>query len=694
MNLRYIAFCVSLALLASCAGTGAYRKGQEQVQQGNWPGAIDSFNEAVKKYPDNAQYSIALKNAKEMAANTLLAEASSYTERQPQKAIEIYQKVLALSPLNQKATDGIASIANAQAIKKLFDEAQRAASSGREQEAKAKFTKVLSMEPGNVAARNALRDLDEKLGKPHGMVNLDLNFRKKISLVFRDTTLRVVLDALSENNNINFITDKDLRQDTKISVFLREVPFQEALDQIMSSNGLDYKIVNKNTILIYQNIPIKVRDYKDLVIRNFFIANADVKQLTTMLKTVLKVKDIFTDEKRNIIVIRDTAEILKVAEMLIAAEDQPEPEVLLEVEILEFDHTLGDSIGAQFTPQVTFGVANPITLSALNGVGQNSISVGGLGTALTLNLQKQIGLIHILANPRIRVRNKEKAKFHIGDKVPVITATTYPGSLTGATTSSVSYLDVGIKLEFEPSVQLDDDVIIKTTLEVSSITNTITNGGTTAYQVGTRNAATTLTLRDNETQVLAGLLNTDNESTTNELPGLSDIPILGNIFSNKANKNSRKEILLSITPRIVHNLHRPTEDLLEVNSGPDAGRQTSNGQPTPIPPYTPPPPPLNTSNRPAGASGSSITPISGASFSTLTTPMGGGGSTSSFSSSTTDSFSSGGAASGGSTASTSSGGTGATGSATAPTAAMPLFETPPGVGSVTRPPTPAPAQTN
>ena len=685
MNLRYIAFFVLLSLLASCAGTGAYRRGKEQSEQGNWSGAIDSFSEAVKKYPENAQYSIALKNAKEMAVNTLLAEAASYTERQPQKAVEVFQKVLTLSPLNQKAIDGITSIEKAQAIKKLFDEAKRAASSGREQEAKAKFNKVLSMEPTNVGARNALRELDEKLGKPHGMVSLDLNFRKKISLVFRDTTLRVVLDALSENNNINFITDKDLRQDTKVSVFLREVPFQEALDQIMSSNGLDYKIVNKNTILIYQNIPIKVRDYKDLMIRNFFIANADVKQLTAMLKTVLKVKDIYTDEKRNIIVIRDTAEVLKVAEMLIAAEDQPEPEVLLEVEILEFDHTLGDSIGAQFTPQVTFGVANPITLSALNGVGQNSINVGGLGTALTLNLQKQIGLIHILANPRIRVRNKEKAKFHIGDKVPVITATTYPGSLTGATTSSVSYLDVGIKLEFEPSVQLDDDVIIKTSLEVSSITNTITNGGTTAYQVGTRNAATTLTLRDNETQVLAGLLNTDNESTTNELPGLSDIPLLGNIFSNKANKNSRKEILLSITPRIVHNLHRPTDDLIEVNSGPDAGRQTSNGQPTPIPAYNPPPPPQNTANRPAGVSGSSITPISGASFSTLTTPMGGSATTSSFSSSTTDSFSSPGGSTAGTPASSSSSGSG---SASTPPTPAPLFETPPGVGSVTRPPTP------
>jgi general secretion pathway protein D len=160
----------------------------------------------------------------------------------------------------------------------------------------------------------------------------------------------------------------------------------------------------------------------------------------------------------------------------------------------------------------------------------------------------------------------------------VITSTTYPGSATNATSSSVSYLDVGIKLEFEPSIQLDDDVIIKTVLEVSSITNTVVNSGTTAYQVGTRNATTTLTLRDGETQVLAGLLSTDEANTSNRLPGLGDIPVLGNLFSNRIIKGGRKEILLSITPRIVRNLHRPTDDLLEFNFGPENGQQGGAGQ--------------------------------------------------------------------------------------------------------------------
>jgi general secretion pathway protein D len=430
--------------------------------------------------------------------------------------------------------------------------------------------------------------MDEKSGRSGVRPALEPALRKPVTLEFRDATLKMVFDALASSTGINFVFDRDLKQDTKISVFLRNVAFDEALEQITSSNGLARRIVNANTLLIYPALPNKTREYQDLLVHNFFIANADVKQLSTLLKTVLKIKDLHTDEKRNLIVIRDTPEIVAMAEKMVAAHDQPEPEVMLEVEILEFNHTTDNNLGVKFPDQVSFGIASPITLNALRAINDTGVNVTGMDSALAVNLKRQLGDIHLLANPRIRVRNHEKAKFHIGDKVPVITSTTYPGTNSAATSSSVSYLDVGIKLEFEPSIQLDDDVVIKTMLEVSSITNKVENSGTTAYQVGTRNATTTLTLRDGETQVLAGLLSTDESDTTNRLPGLGDIPVLGNLFSSRATKGGRKEILLSITPRIVRNLHRPTEDLIEMNFGPEAGSQSSGSQPAVVSPQLPP----------------------------------------------------------------------------------------------------------
>jgi general secretion pathway protein D len=523
---------------------------------------------------------------------------------------------LLLSPINERASEGLLAIDSAQRQKRLFDEASRAAATGREQEARAKFKKLLSEAPTHLGARQALAVLDDKAGHSSSQSSLSPSLRKPVSMVFRDATLKMVFDALASSTGINVVFDRDLKQDTRVTVLLRDVAFDEALAQIASSNGLATRVVNANTLLIYPSRPDKVKEYQDLTVRNFFVANADVKQLSVLLKTVLKVKDLYTDDKRNLIVIRDTPEQVAMAEKIIAAHDQPEPEVMLEVEILEFNHTTDNNLGLKFPDQVAFGVASPLTLNALRAINDTGINVSGLDTAVAINLKRQLGDINILANPRIRVRNREKAKFHIGDKVPVITSTTYPGTTTGATSSSVSYLDVGIKLEFEPAIQLDDDVIIKTMLEVSSITNTVVNSGTTAYQVGTRNATTTLTLRDGETQVLAGLLSTDEANTSNRLPGLGDIPVLGNLFSSRVIKGGRKEILLSITPRIVRNLHRPTDDLLEFNFGPESGQQGSSGQGLVMPA-----PPMVQVARPTQAMTVSPTIIQGGGAPSGLTPM-------------------------------------------------------------------------
>ncbi len=576
---RFTLLSAMVLLLAGCAAQDAFRRGQEQLASSQWESALSSFLQAREHDPGNAQYLAAVKTTRERAVNTMLSEAQGVRDKQPTKAIEILQRTLLLDPTNERALEGLTSIEMLQRQQRLFDEASRAAATGRDSEARAKFQKLLSEVPNHTAARQAVRAINEKAGHTYGQVLLDSTLRKPVSMVFRDATLKMVFDALSSSTGINVVFDRDLKTDTRVTVLLRNVAFDEALNQITQSNGLAQRVVNTNTVLIYPARPDKVKEYQDLTVRNFFVANADVKQLSSLLKTVLKVKDIYTDEKRNLIVIRDTPEQVAMSEKIIAAHDQPEPEVMLEVEILEFNHTTDNNLGLKFPDQVTFGVASPITLSALRAINDTGINVTGLDSSVVINLKRQLGDINILANPRIRVRNKEKAKFHIGDKVPVITSTTYPGSSTGATSSSVSYLDVGIKLEFEPSIQLDDDVIIKTSLEVSSITNTVINTGTTAYQVGTRNAATTLTLRDGETQVLAGLLSSDESNTTNRLPGLGDIPVLGHLFSNHAIKGGRKEILLSITPRIVRNLHRPTEDLLEFNFGPESGTTLGGGMP-------------------------------------------------------------------------------------------------------------------
>jgi general secretion pathway protein D len=202
-------------------------------------------------------------------------------------------------------------------------------------------------------------------------------------------------------------------------------------------------------------------------------------------------------------------------------------------------------------------------------------------------LKQQDGISNTLANPRIRVKNKEKARIHIGDRVPVITTTA--AATGGFVSESVTYLDVGLKLEVEPLISLDDEVSMKVGLEVSNITNTVkSTSGSLTYQLGTRTAATNLRLRDGETQVLAGLISTDDRRAADRVPGLGELPIAGRLFSHTLDNNNRTEIILLITPRLARTLARPDAASVEFAAGTEAATGTPRlGAAPPIIPSVP-----------------------------------------------------------------------------------------------------------
>jgi general secretion pathway protein D len=204
----------------------------------------------------------------------------------------------------------------------------------------------------------------------------------------------------------------------------------------------------------------------------------------------------------------------------------------------------------------------------------NSLRMTVSDPLLTLKLRNQLTRGNLLANPRIRVRNKEKAKIHIGDKVPVFTATT---TATGFVADTVNYLDVGIKLEVEPVIYLENEVAIKVALEVSSLGLEVRSpSGTLANRIGTRNASTTLRLKNGETQILAGLISTEDRRIADRVPGLGELPVIGRLFSSNDDRSEKTEIILLITPRIVRNLVRLDSRFEEFPGGTEAGVGTAS----------------------------------------------------------------------------------------------------------------------
>ncbi len=579
---------VALIVLAGCASDVALKQGEKMIAEGKPREGLAQLQLAMQAAPGDLHLRTAYLRQRDLHIGHLLAQGDNATQAgQFDVAQASYREVLALHPENPRAADGLANIENSRRNEELLRDALAAFKRDDFEMARSKLRAVLVREPAHRQARALLAQVEDKAGRNQAgeSPQLAAAFRKPVTLEFRDASLRQVFDALARQSGLNFIFDKDLRTDQKTTLFARNTAIADALDMLLTTNQLARKTLNGNTVLLYPNTPAKQRDYQDMIVRAFFLANADAKQTMTLIKTMTKTKDVHVDEKLNMVVVRDTPEIVRLVEKLVKVTDRPEPEVMLEVEILEVKRSKLLELGVQWP--TTFGVLTPeatSTSSTTGGVlvttstpagrltlGQlRGINWGDLGVSPnpSININKTDGDVNLLANPRIRVKNKEKAKVHVGDKVPVITSNV---TSTGVTSESVSYLDVGLKLDVEPQVYLEGEVGIKVGLEVSNIVQQVkTSTGTLTYQLGSRNATTTLRLRDGETQVLAGLISDEDRSSASKIPGLGDIPLLGRLFSNNRDDKSKSEIVLLITPRILRNIERPELADIEFFAGTDA----------------------------------------------------------------------------------------------------------------------------
>ncbi|GAB3042216.1 hypothetical protein GCM10027155_03360 [Acinetobacter apis] len=393
-----------------------------------------------------------------------------------------------------------------------------------------------------------------------------------ISLNFKEANVKQVMDVVSQSTGVNFIFDNDVGTDLKTTIYANNAKMSEALDLILTTNNLRYKVINQKTYLIYNDTLDKMQQYEDLQIKTFVLKSGDAKKIQDVLKTIVNPKFMYIDEKNRIITLRDRDEVLKTAEKIIDVYDQPDPEVVLELRVYEVSNELLNNLGIALPDKVSL---SPISLSGQNGVlnlndlfrmSRSSTSVAGVSPLLTLNLQDTNGNVSLLARPSLRVKNLEKAKIVVGDKIPVITSTI--NQVSNAITESVSYLDVGLTLEVQPEIHVNDEVGIKVGLEVSNIVKEIrTNTGLLTYQIGTRNANTVLQLKDGETEVLAGLIREQERRSNVNIPFLGRIPILGALFSSRSKDKNRSEILLSITPKIIRRNTERLNYIKEFDSG-------------------------------------------------------------------------------------------------------------------------------
>lgn len=546
------------------------------IAQDEWMKAVLAYRKASIENPSDVEYKSRLKQTELKAADYYYQRGLTLFEQENfDGAVIQYQQGLAAMPDHGKLQQALRQVLLRKEANSLYVDALRARDAGQMDEYRRLLKRALEAYPDFKKAEDLLAKEIKILAEDESGDRLKVSSRAPITLNFRQTDIRTAFEFIAKSFSIDVVFDDGVKT-MPVTLFAKDVTFEEAISLILVTTKTFYKKVGLNTILIAPESKEKRGQYEDQMVRVFQLTNISAKEMADILKGIASLKKIIVNDSLNTIVVRDTEEAIKVAEKIIGINDKRPAEIILEVEILEVNRSKAERLGLDFG---AYSVKASIPATAAIPVGtsiSDAYRNSGVLTlpAATFNFYKQDVDAKTLANPRLRVLSGKNAKIHIGDRVP-LRATTIQDA-TGQVRTTYDYKEIGIRLTTEPVIHLDNSVTVKVGLEVSSLGQNIGSQTEPAYSIGTRNAETFMLLRDGETAILGGLIRDEERKTRVRVPILGDIPGLGWLFTSKDDSSNRTDVLLTITPRVVRGWDMPDKEAQMFVSG---SEERFNSQP-------------------------------------------------------------------------------------------------------------------
>jgi general secretion pathway protein D len=563
-------------MLISCVSYNAFNKAKQAEKEKNWDVAVMEYEKALEVAPDNRQYKVALDRAKREASRAHFEKGKSLIAaarqakgggndqyRLAQLATTELQVTVKLDPSNQFA------IVELSKALEMMSQIQTAAN------------EQITIDDVKKRAQSSMTKAQPPQLNPASNEPITLTFS-------RDTPVKDIYRALGNAFGINIIFDQAVKDD-RITIDLRDVTAQQALERVMQAANHFYKVLDERSIIVVPDNPQARRDYEDLVIQTFYLSNGDAEQVTNVVRTMIEARNVFPLKALNAITIRDTADKVRIAEKIIEANDKAKAEVVVEVELVQLDlskiRDAGLAISMASSP-VVVGAIDFTTGKPVIADGKPAAFAGGtiadiartLGSSslnfalptATYSLLKTLGNSELLANPELRISEGEKATLHIGQRIPV-PVTTVAGYAPGGQNqpnnqlvtpyTSFQYQDVGIKVAMEPRVHHNREVTLKLTVEVSNQGQPVTFAGQSQPTFATRTIESTIRLKDGETNFLAGLIQSTKNEGSEKTPFLGDLPIVGRLFTKTRREENRTDLVLTMTPHIVRIPDITEEDL-------------------------------------------------------------------------------------------------------------------------------------
>jgi general secretion pathway protein D len=543
---------IAMGLFGCSTAKRTADEGEEAFKHQNWDAAVYHYLQALAEDPDNIEYKMQLAFARQKASQKHFK--NGMTLRQMGRLLaarDQLQMAIQLDPSNQYAEQILEDV-----IKEM---------------------EILSTPDGARELERLKREASQAKVKPPV---LNPTSKEPITLNFpRPKPVKEIYNAIGKAYGFNVLFDPKLKDD-RLAIELRDLDAERALEMVMQAAGHFYKVLDEHSIIIAEDTPQNRREYEDLVIKTFFLSNADVKEIDKLLRSLIEARRLSTNEQLNAITLRDTADKVAIAEKLIRINDKAKAEVLVDVEILIMATTKNSDIGtALSTYSFNLGF-DPNAINTNPNAPDGSMGLDDFGNitrgdwfinvpSILINLAKSSGEAEVIAQPQLRISEGEKASLLIGDQVPIpVTSfnTAYqgqPGTVTPIT--SFQYRDVGIQIEVEPRVHHNREITLNLKVEISNLGETVPVGPEQeAVTIGTRTITSVIRLKSGETSLLAGLIRRDKTLGVTKTPLLGDIPILGRLFRNETTSDKSTDLVLTLTPQIIRFPDIEEEDLAPV----------------------------------------------------------------------------------------------------------------------------------
>ena len=558
---KVAALLLAVALLTGCAAGRAFRRGESRARVGDWDAAVTYYRTAVQENPDRAEYRIALERAMLNASRVHFDNARALEAKdQLDAALAEYRRTVEFDPGNTQALDRVVQLE-----KTIRD-------------------RIEASRP-----KPAIAQLREQARQVSATPLLNPASRAPLDIRFTQASLRDILTFISNATGINVIYDASFN-DRPVTVQLTG-SIEQALNTLLSSNGLFYTVLDERTIVVAQDTAPNRLKYERQVALTIPLSYVDATEIAQMLTAITRTTTgvtippvIVPNKTNNSITVRATEPVIAVIRELVLTNDKPRAEITLDVEILEVSRSRTKELGLNLTQNQIGGIFSPEKLPPTSNdtAGQpfnlNTITQGvstadfylAVPSAIVKFLETDVNT-RFLAQTQLRGSEGAQLELKVGADEPYLTTSFSPIAGGGANVnplSSYTFRTVGINVRATPRLITDEgDILLELVMSNDTLGPPRLVGGQTAPSFPTRSVTTKLRLRDGESHLLAGLLQDDERRSMTGFPGLINIPVLKSLFSASEDTIAQTDIVMLLTPRIIRTHEYTTRDLSPIYVG-------------------------------------------------------------------------------------------------------------------------------